>query len=64
MAGLSDELVAQGMHAGNWVGCVAKVLGGGGGGKANMAQAGGRFPEKISEALEEARRFVQEAKSD
>ena len=64
VAGLSDELVAQGMHAGNWVGCVAKVLGGGGGGKANMAQAGGRLPEKISEALEEARRFVQEAKSD
>jgi hypothetical protein len=29
-----------------------------------MAQAGGRLPEKISEALEEARRFVQEAKSD
>ena len=51
VAGLSDELVAQGMHAGNWVGCVAKILGGGGGGKANMAQAGGRLPENLPRRL-------------
>jgi alanyl-tRNA synthetase len=52
------------MHAGNWVGCVAKILGGGGGGKANMAQAGGRLPEKLGEALEEGRCFARQAQSE
>ena len=64
VAGLSDALVERGMHAGNWVGCVAKILGGGGGGKANMAQAGGRLPEKLGEALEEGRCFARQAQSE
>ena len=61
VAGISDELQQHGMHAGNWVGDVAKVVGGGGGGKATMAQAGGRMPEKIDDALQEARRLAREA---
>ncbi|TET82573.1 MAG: hypothetical protein E3J37_07030, partial [Anaerolineales bacterium] len=44
-------LVARGLHAGELVKAVAKVVGGGGGGKPTMAQAGGRNPDKLPEAL-------------
>ena len=52
VAGISKELVEQGASAGNWIKKVAPVVGGGGGGKPDMAQAGGKDPSKISEALE------------
>jgi len=48
------SLVAQGAHAGKLVGEVAKLCGGGGGGKAAFAEAGGREPEKLDAALEAA----------
>lgn len=50
-AGISRELVDQGWHAGKWVGEVATVVGGRGGGKPDLAQAGGKNPEKLPEAL-------------
>lgn len=52
-----------GLHAGKLVGAVAKVCGGGGGGRPNLAQAGGRDPSKVDEALETARNLVIEALS-
>ena len=51
VAGLSRDLVAKGMSAGKWIAEVAPVVGGGGGGKPDLAQAGGKNPEKISEAI-------------
>jgi alanyl-tRNA synthetase len=51
VAALSDNLVTRGLHAGELVKSVAKIVGGGGGGKASLAQAGGKHPEKLSEAL-------------
>ncbi len=48
---ITEDLVARGLHAGNLVREVAKVVGGGGGGKPTMAQAGGRDKSRIDEAL-------------
>lgn len=54
IAGLTRDLVDRGLSAGTWVGEVAKVVGGGGGGKPDMAQAGGKDPAKLPEALQTA----------
>ena len=52
LAMVTPDLVARGFHAGDIVKQVAKVTGGGGGGKASMAQAGGRDAAKLDEALD------------
>jgi len=49
---VSDDLVSKGLHAGNIIREVAKLTGGGGGGKPTMAQAGGKDPEKLATALD------------
>ncbi|MDO4622599.1 MAG: alanine--tRNA ligase [Eubacteriales bacterium] len=48
----SDEAVKKGANAGKLVGTVAKIVGGGGGGRPNMAQAGGKDASRIGEAIE------------
>ena len=48
---VSKDLVDKGVHAGNVVREAAKVAGGGGGGRPDFAQAGGKEPSKIAEAL-------------
>jgi alanyl-tRNA synthetase len=48
---VTDDLVKKGYHAGNLVKKMAKLVGGGGGGRPNMAQAGGRDASKLQEAL-------------
>ena len=48
---VTADLVKQGKHAGKIVGELAKICGGGGGGRPDLAQAGGKQPEKLSEAL-------------
>ena len=58
VAGVTPDLVERGVHAGNWVSEVAGVVGGGGGGRADMAQAGGRDPSKLEEALQHAREHL------
>jgi alanyl-tRNA synthetase len=50
---------AKGVHAGNIIKEVAKTAGGGGGGRADMAQAGGKNPDKLTEALAVARTVVE-----
>ena len=60
VAGVSKDLQEKGAHAGNWVRPVAKVLGGGGGGRPDMAQAGGKQPAKLPEALEVAKQTIAE----
>ena len=58
IAAATDDLVKKGAHAGKLVGEVAKLVGGGGGGRPNMAQAGGKDPSKLNEALAKARDFA------
>jgi len=48
---VTPDLVARGYNAGDIVKQVAEVAGGGGGGKATLAQAGGRNKDKLDEAL-------------
>jgi len=54
------QVVAMGLQAGKVVGAVAKVCGGGGGGKPQVAQAGGKDASKVGEALELARKLLME----
>jgi alanyl-tRNA synthetase len=58
LAMVTPDLVARGINAGDIINQVAKVAGGGGGGKATMAQAGGKDASKIDEALKLARRII------
>jgi alanyl-tRNA synthetase len=51
IAAVTDDLVKRGLHAGELVKAVAKVVGGGGGGKPALAQAGGRDLARLPEAL-------------
>ncbi len=60
VAGVSRTLVNQGISAGKWISEVAPIVGGGGGGKPDLAQAGGKQTEKISEALDTAKQRIQE----
>jgi alanyl-tRNA synthetase len=58
VAGVSRDLVDRGVNAGQWVREVAPVVGGGGGGKPDMAQAGGKTPAKVPDALVKAREVI------
>lgn len=58
LAMVSKALADRGLHAGKVVQVAAKVCGGGGGGRPDMAQAGGRVPEKLPEALQEAKKAL------
>jgi alanyl-tRNA synthetase len=51
MCSVSDDLVSEGIHAGKLIGAVAKLAGGGGGGKPDKAQAGGKDGSKVAEAI-------------
>ncbi|MTJ31587.1 alanine--tRNA ligase [Aphanizomenon sp. UHCC 0183] len=55
VAAFSSEVNKKGVQAGKFVGNIAKICGGGGGGKPNLAQAGGRDASKLPEALETAK---------
>lgn len=60
IAAVPEAMIKRGLKAGDWVREVAKVTGGGGGGKPDKAQAGGKDPAKLDEALERARSFAAE----
>jgi alanyl-tRNA synthetase len=55
VAAVSDDVVAKGLKAGDWVKQVATMAGGGGGGRPQMAQGSAKDPSKIGAALEVAR---------
>jgi alanyl-tRNA synthetase len=55
VAGISRDLQARGLDAVKWIRTAAEIVGGSGGGKPDMAQAGGKHPDKLPEALEAAR---------
>ncbi|MHC4267384.1 MAG: alanine--tRNA ligase [Planctomycetota bacterium] len=61
---LSNDLVKKGLHAGNIARDIAKIVGGGGGGRADMAQAGGQLPDKLNEALELGLKIIREKIED
>jgi len=58
VAVVSDDLIAKGLKAGDWVKEAAKITGGSGGGRPNMAQAGGKDLGKMEEAIEKAKVFA------
>jgi len=58
LAAVTPDLVEKGCNAGNIVREVARVAGGAGGGKPGLGQAGGRFSDKLDEALRVTRTLV------
>jgi alanyl-tRNA synthetase len=61
VANVAPAVVERGVKAGDVVRAAAEVAGGGGGGRDTMAQAGGRDPEKLPEALATARAAIEKA---
>ena len=57
----SKDLVRRGLHAGKIVGEMARLVGGGGGGESEVAQAGGKNPEGLEKALDTGRARVKQA---
>ncbi len=64
IGGLSRDLVERGLDAVAWVRQTAKIVGGGGGGRPDMAQAGGKLPAKLPEALKAARTAIETMLAD
>ncbi len=60
MAAVTDEAQKKGAHAGNLIKAIAGLVGGGGGGRPNMAQAGGKKPEGVADALAKVAEVVSE----
>ena len=60
MASVTGEAQKKGAHAGNLIKAIAGLVGGGGGGRPNMAQAGGKNPAGIPDALKKAAETVRE----
>jgi alanyl-tRNA synthetase len=58
VAKVSNEAQAMGVHAGKLIGEVARITGGGGGGRADFAQAGGKDISKLAEALSKAKEIL------
>lgn len=61
LATVSEDLIQRGLHAGNLIREIAQIVGGGGGGRPNMAQAGGKDVSKLPDALTTARNLIAEA---
>lgn len=57
---VTDDLIGRGFHAGNIIKDVAKAVGGGGGGKADMAQAGAKDISKLDDAFAKAKEIISE----
>ena len=59
MATATDGAIKAGAHAGNLIKAVASIVGGGGGGRPNMAQAGGKNPAGVDEAIAKAAEVIE-----
>jgi alanyl-tRNA synthetase len=64
IATVTEDLTKHGLHAGRLVKEVAQVVGGGGGGKPTMAQAGGKDASRLDEALAKVDDLVSEMISE
>jgi len=60
LAGVTDDLVKRGLKAGDIVKEIAPIVDGGGGGRPQMAEAGGKNPKKINDALTKAAEMIRE----
>lgn len=60
VSSVTKDLIAKGIQAGNLVKAAAQVAGGGGGGRPDFAQAGGKNPEKIDEAILAVKKAIAE----
>jgi alanyl-tRNA synthetase len=60
VAGISKDLQSRKLSAGDWIRPVAAAVGGGGGGRPDLAQAGGKDPAKLPEALQIAKTTIRE----
>ena len=60
VAGISRELEERGLSAGAWIKDAAGIVGGKGGGRADLAQAGGKLVDKLPDALAAARRTIEQ----
>ena len=61
LAAASKDAIAKGVKAGNLIKAIAPMVGGGGGGRPDMAQAGGKNPDGITKALAEAKNVLENA---
>lgn len=59
VAAVTKDLLGRGLHAGNLIKEIAKMVGGGGGGRPDMAQAGGKDPSKLKEAIDKVDSLVE-----
>ncbi|MFI4913002.1 MAG: alanine--tRNA ligase [Sedimentisphaeraceae bacterium JB056] len=60
LAGVTDDVVKKGVKAGDIIKQIAPIVDGRGGGKPQMAQAGGKAPEKLTECIEKAKQIISE----
>ena len=60
IAMVTEGAMAKGAHAGNLIKGIAALVGGGGGGRPNMAQAGGKNPAGIDDAIAESAKVLAE----
>jgi alanyl-tRNA synthetase len=59
IAAITQDLIGRGLHAGNLIRDTARLIGGSGGGRPNMAQAGGQDAARLSEALDSVAGWVE-----
>ena len=59
IAAVTDDLITRGLHAGKLIKEVAALVEGGGGGKPDLAQAGGKNPKRLSEALDQTTAYIK-----
>jgi alanyl-tRNA synthetase len=59
LAGVSDDLIEKGLKAGDLIKEIAPIVGGGGGGRPQMAQAGGKDPAKLDDAIARASEIIK-----
>ncbi|MEM6459220.1 MAG: alanine--tRNA ligase [Planctomycetota bacterium] len=60
IASVPPDMITKGLKAGDWIKHVAPIVGGGGGGRPDLAQAGGKDAVKLPEALAAAQAFAQD----
>ena len=60
LAAMSNDLIKKGLKAGDLVKSIAPIVNGGGGGPPTMAQAGGKDPEKLAEALQAGKSWIED----
>ena len=61
IAVMTDDVVAKGLKAGDVIKQIAPIVNGGGGGRPQMAQAGGKDPSKLNDALQSAKTIIKNA---